>query len=193
MGQADWQSRGRADFGASVKYGITSTVTLDATINPDFSQVESDAFEVEVNTASRSSSARSGPSSRGLRPVQLAGTGGAGTMRTAVHTRRIVDPSAGIKLTGTQEITFGTWGARRVSGPGCAQDVQRRPRGAHFGDAMRRRARDRHRVPLDHNRVIAADISRSTARISAGTAMRSPPAADALGAQSDSSRQLSCS
>jgi hypothetical protein len=45
-----WQaSRRKADFGASVKYGITSTVTLDATINPDFSQVESDAFEVEVN------------------------------------------------------------------------------------------------------------------------------------------------
>ena len=39
----------RATLGASVKYGITSTMTLDATVNPDFSQVESDAFEVEVN------------------------------------------------------------------------------------------------------------------------------------------------
>ena len=38
-------------FGASLKYGLTSTVTLDTTFNPDFSQVESDAFEVEVNPA----------------------------------------------------------------------------------------------------------------------------------------------
>ena len=37
------------EFGLSAKYGITSTITLDATVNPDFSQVESDAFQVEVN------------------------------------------------------------------------------------------------------------------------------------------------
>jgi hypothetical protein len=45
-----WQDAlSQGDFGASVKYGITSTMTLDATVNPDFSQVESDAFEGEVN------------------------------------------------------------------------------------------------------------------------------------------------
>ncbi|HSK09288.1 MAG TPA: DUF5916 domain-containing protein, partial [Vicinamibacterales bacterium] len=44
-GQAD----GKADLGVSAKYGITPTITLDATVNPDFSQVESDAFQVEVN------------------------------------------------------------------------------------------------------------------------------------------------
>ena len=38
-----------ADFGVSTKVGLTSTITLDATLNPDFSQVESDAFQVEVN------------------------------------------------------------------------------------------------------------------------------------------------
>src|SRR5262245_33688469 len=37
-----WDSwNGKADAGLSVKYGLTSSVTLDATINPDFSQVES--------------------------------------------------------------------------------------------------------------------------------------------------------
>jgi hypothetical protein len=35
--------------GASGKFGITSGVTLDATVNPDFSQVESDAFQITVN------------------------------------------------------------------------------------------------------------------------------------------------
>ena len=37
------------DVGVSAKVGLTSTITLDATVNPDFSQVESDAFQVEVN------------------------------------------------------------------------------------------------------------------------------------------------
>ena len=40
---------GRSDVGVSTKVGLTSTITLDATVNPDFSQVESDAFQVEVN------------------------------------------------------------------------------------------------------------------------------------------------
>jgi hypothetical protein len=40
---------GKADLGASGKFGITSNITLDGTINPDFSQVESDSFQVQVN------------------------------------------------------------------------------------------------------------------------------------------------
>ena len=42
---------GKASFGMSGKYGITSNITLDATVNPDFSQVESDAFQVERQPA----------------------------------------------------------------------------------------------------------------------------------------------
>ena len=37
------------DIGVGLKYGITSSITTDITVNPDFSQVESDAFQVEVN------------------------------------------------------------------------------------------------------------------------------------------------
>jgi hypothetical protein len=32
----------KADVGLSTKYGITSNLTLDATVNPDFGQVEAD-------------------------------------------------------------------------------------------------------------------------------------------------------
>src|SRR5262245_59943884 len=39
----------KGDLGLSTKIGLTPTVTLDATFNPDFSQVESDAFQVQVN------------------------------------------------------------------------------------------------------------------------------------------------
>jgi hypothetical protein len=37
----------------TAKYGITSQLTLDGTINPDFSQIESDAGQVDVNLRSQ--------------------------------------------------------------------------------------------------------------------------------------------
>jgi hypothetical protein len=92
----------KSDFGASVKYGLTSTVTLDTTINPDFSQVESDAFEVEVNQRFPVFFSEKRPFfMEGLGLFNLAGTGYDSSMRTAVHTRHIIDPGAGVKLTGT--------------------------------------------------------------------------------------------
>ncbi len=41
----DWISAA----GLSLKYGLSSSITAEATLKPDFSQVESDAFQVEVN------------------------------------------------------------------------------------------------------------------------------------------------
>ncbi len=38
-----------AEVGLGLKYGISSTLTLDATYNPDFSQVEADAPQINVN------------------------------------------------------------------------------------------------------------------------------------------------
>ena len=59
-----WSGADReADVGLSTKVGLTPTITLDATVNPDFSQVESDAFQVESTSDSPSSSPRSGRSS----------------------------------------------------------------------------------------------------------------------------------
>ncbi len=96
-------TRARGDFGVSVKYGLTSAITLDATVNPDFSQVESDAFEVEVNQRFPIFFSEKRPFfMEGLGLFNLAGTGGDSTMRTAVHTRKIIEPSAGLKLTGAR-------------------------------------------------------------------------------------------
>jgi hypothetical protein len=39
----------KGQLGVNVKYGITSNLTSDLAINPDFSQVESDAAQVDVN------------------------------------------------------------------------------------------------------------------------------------------------
>jgi hypothetical protein len=92
----------KLNFGASGKLGITSGITLDGTINPDFSQVESDAFQVQVNQRYPVFFSEKRPFfMEGMGLFNIAGTGGDGNMRTAVHTRRIVDPIYGSKLTGT--------------------------------------------------------------------------------------------
>jgi hypothetical protein len=99
----------RFEVGLSAKYGITSNITLDATINPDFSQVESDAFQVQVNQRFPIFYSEKRPFfMEGMGLFNLAGTGGDGNMRTAVHTRRIINPLWGSKLTGTAgKLTFG--------------------------------------------------------------------------------------
>jgi hypothetical protein len=90
------------NFGGSGKFGITSGITLDGTLNPDFSQVESDAFQVQVNQRFPVFFSEKRPFfMEGMGLFNIAGTGGDGNMRTAVHTRRIVDPIYGSKLTGT--------------------------------------------------------------------------------------------
>ena len=88
--------------GISVKYGITSTTAVEATVNPDFSQVESDAFQMEVNQRYPVFYSEKRPFfMEGMGTFELAGVGGDAVMRTAVHTRRIVDPAWGGKSSGS--------------------------------------------------------------------------------------------
>jgi hypothetical protein len=107
------ETDGRSDVGFSAKIGLSPTTTLDATINPDFSQVESDAFQVEVNQRFPIFFGEKRPFfMEGAGIFALAGAGGDGSLRTAVHTRRIVDPVFGAKLTGNVgRIAFGTLSA----------------------------------------------------------------------------------
>jgi len=105
-----WENETNPDGGITAKYGITSTVTLDGTVRPDFSQVESDAFQLEVNQRYPIFYSEKRPFfMEGIGTFDLAGADGDGNMRTAVHTRRIVDPLFGAKLTGTLgKFTFAT-------------------------------------------------------------------------------------
>ena len=114
--ESRWNSADdKYNFGASGKFGVTSGITLDGTINPDFSQVESDAFQVEVNQRFPIFFSEKRPFfMEGMGLFNIAGTGGGGdgNMRTAVHTRKIVDPIFGSKLTGTLgKTTFGVLNA----------------------------------------------------------------------------------
>ena len=108
---ASWSKRQTdPNVGGSGKLGITSAVTLDGTINPDFSQVESDQFQIAVNR-------RYPLFFSEKRPFFMEGMGlfnvaHGDNMRTAVHTRRIIDPLFGMKLTGTLgKTTFGVLNA----------------------------------------------------------------------------------
>ena len=90
------------DIGISVKYGVTSSTTIEGTVNPDFSQVESDAFQVEVNQRFPVFYSEKRPFfMEGMGTFELAGVGGDANMRTAVNTRVIQDPLWGGKASGT--------------------------------------------------------------------------------------------
>jgi hypothetical protein len=78
--------------GANLRLGLTS-LSLDATVNPDFSQVESDAAQVTVNE-------RFALFFPEKRPFFLEGIELFATPGQLIYTRRIADPIGGVKLTG---------------------------------------------------------------------------------------------
>ena len=83
------------DAGVNIKYGVTSNLTVDFTVNPDFSQIESDRTQIEVNQ-------RFPTFYPELRPFFVEGAeifNFSGPV-TLVHTRTMVDPDYGAKLTG---------------------------------------------------------------------------------------------
>ena len=81
------------DAGVSGRWAITPGTSLQATLNPDFSQVEADAAQLDVNT-------RFALTFPEKRPFFLEGSDFFETRLPLVFTRTIADPSAGLKLTG---------------------------------------------------------------------------------------------
>jgi hypothetical protein len=81
--------------GVSVKYGLTSNLTLDFTFNPDFSQIESDEQQIDVNQRFPLFFAERRPFFlEGQEIFDVPGP------VTVFHTRTVVDPRYGAKLTG---------------------------------------------------------------------------------------------
>ena len=79
--------------GLNLKWGITSDMTADMTLNPDFSQIEADMPQNEVNQ-------RYPVYYPEKRPFFMEGKDLFNTPFELVYTRKIVEPKAGIKLTG---------------------------------------------------------------------------------------------
>jgi hypothetical protein len=111
------------NVGLGIKYGITSSMTAEVTFNPDFSQVESDAFQVEVNRRFPNFFPEKRPFfMEGLDILNFVVIP-YGNMRVAVNTRQIGAPRWGSKLTGTVgKSSFGVLAASDKSAGLVAKD-----------------------------------------------------------------------
>jgi len=96
-------------LGFGIKYGITSSINTEITVNPDFSQVESDEFQVLVNQRYPIFYSEKRPFFMEVQnQFDLAGLSGSTNMSTAVHTRNIIDPAWGGKIQGDLgKVSFG--------------------------------------------------------------------------------------
>ncbi|HET9229214.1 MAG TPA: DUF5916 domain-containing protein, partial [Thermoanaerobaculia bacterium] len=83
------------ELGFTGKWGMTPNLTLNAALNPDFSQVEADAAQLDINTTF----ALFFPEKR---PFFLEGADFFRTPFEAVFTRNVADPEWGLKVTGKE-------------------------------------------------------------------------------------------
>ncbi len=81
--------------GVTAKWGITPSLILGATVNPDFSQVEADEAQLDVNQQFSLFFAE-------RRPFFLEGADTFSTHQRVVYTRSVADPRWGLKLTGRE-------------------------------------------------------------------------------------------
>jgi hypothetical protein len=94
------------EAGLTVRWGITPDMTANLTINPDFSQVEADVAQLNINNQF----ALFYPERR---PFFLEGADYFTTPLQAVFTRTVADPDYGAKITGKRgKNTFGAYVAQ---------------------------------------------------------------------------------
>lgn len=90
-----WSYDGQTpEVGGNVRFGVTPNLSLNGTINPDFSQVESDASQIQYDP-------RNAVFFDEKRPFFLDGLEQFATPNRLIYTRRIAAPLAAAKLTGT--------------------------------------------------------------------------------------------
>ena len=91
----DWRSENDVDAGLDLRWGINANTLLNVTVNPDFSNVESDAGQLSVNkTFSLFYDEK--------RQFFVENSEYFSSNFDLVYTRNIADPEYGAKLTGTQ-------------------------------------------------------------------------------------------
>ncbi len=102
-----WRGNGsQYELGVDVKWGIGTNLTLNGTINPDFSQVESDQAQLDLNTTF----ALFFPEKR---PFFLEGADYFSTPFNIVYTRSVQDPDYGVRATGRNgKHTYGFFAAQ---------------------------------------------------------------------------------
>ena len=94
---SEWEEvTNEVEFGADVRWAVTEDWILNATVNPDFSQVEADAGQLDINTTF----SLFYPEARAF---FLDGADYFRSMNRLVHTRNIADPDYGLKVSGKSD------------------------------------------------------------------------------------------
>ncbi|TGE78100.1 hypothetical protein C7Y70_17165 [Pseudoalteromonas sp. KS88] len=91
----EWQADQNTEVSLDVKWGITPDITLNATINPDFSQVEADVAQLSVNN----NFSLFFPEKRAF---FLDNADYFASTLNLIHTRNIAEPDYGTKITGSK-------------------------------------------------------------------------------------------
>jgi hypothetical protein len=110
---------GEVEPGANIKVGLSRGLTLDGTVNPDFSQVEADAGQLALNNRfalffpeKRPFFLESGDVFQVRIPLQGQDPGFWQPPTSLIYTRQIVDPTVGTKLSGKAgDVRLGVIGA----------------------------------------------------------------------------------
>jgi len=93
-GEMNKQSQ-EAEFGLTARWGITPNLTTNFTINPDFSQVEADTQQLDINAPFALFYSE-------RRPFFTEGADFFAALENIIYTRTMRDPSWGLKLTGKE-------------------------------------------------------------------------------------------
>jgi hypothetical protein len=105
LGGLEKQSQ-EIEFGLTVRWGITPNLTTNFAINPDFSQVEADAQQLDINQ-------RFALSFPEKRPFFTEGSDVFSGLKSFIYTRSIRNPLWGLKLTGKEGVnTIGSFVVR---------------------------------------------------------------------------------
>jgi len=94
--QDGWKNTNNIDAGLDLRWGINASNSLNATLNPDFSTVESDAGQLNVNTTFSLFYAEK-------RAFFLDNSDYFSSNYDLVYTRNIANPDYGLKLTGREQ------------------------------------------------------------------------------------------
>ena len=137
------KATGELEPGGNIKVGVSRGLTLDGTINPDFSQIEADAGQLALNSRfalffpeKRPFFLESGDVFQVRIPLQGQDPGFWQPPTSLIYTRRIVDPDGGHE-------------ALRQGGPDAARRHRRarRLRGIRMGRTDRRESRPGRSIP----------------------------------------------
>lgn len=94
--EGDWtDTASETEFGLTARWGITPNLTVSGTVNPDFSQVEADALQLDINEPFALFFEE-------RRPFFMEGSQLFDTRLDVVYTRMVREPSWGAKITGRE-------------------------------------------------------------------------------------------